>query len=114
MSGNVRERDIQRFLQELEQGIRDINREHINALIPALTRETILSLESSVARLRARSLEAVCGIQGAAGGKSPDPATVAVLREKREAFEEVRKAHEALLYAVGRGYVDISELKSGE
>ncbi len=42
----------------------------------------------------------------------PDPAVIASLREKREAFEEVRKSHEALLYAISRGYVDIDELTS--
>ena len=46
MSGVARNRDIQRFFQELEQGMREINREHIHTLIPELTRETILSLEA--------------------------------------------------------------------
>jgi hypothetical protein len=107
MSGKVRDRDIQRFLQELEQGIRDINRTHIHAVLPTVTRETVLSLEASVAQLRAGYLEAACV---SASGGSPDAAAVASLREKRQAFEEMRKAHEALLYAIERGYVDIDEL----
>ena len=112
MSGNVSDRDIQRFMQELEQGIREINRDHIRAVIPVVTRDTVLGLEASVARLRALYLEAACAIDSGGSAETPDPATIASLKEKREAFEEVRKAHEALVYAIGRGYVDIDELIS--
>ncbi len=114
MSGRVRERDIQRFFQELEQGMRDINSEHIHALIPEITRETVLSLEVSVARLRARYLEAACAIDPDAKGDHPDPADVKKLRDLREAYEEVRKAHDALLYAVERRYVDVAGLKADD
>lgn len=114
MSGRASERDIQRFFQELEQGMRDINREHIHALIPEITRKTVLSLEVSVARLRARYLAAACALDPDAKGDHPDPVDVQKLRDRREAYEEVRKAHEALLYAVERRYVDVAELTRDE
>lgn len=114
MDDTVRHRDIQRFFNELEQGMREINRQHIHALLPGLTRDNILSLEISVARLRAQYLEAACALDPDATGDAPDPVEVQALREKREAYEEVRRAHEALLYAIERRYVAVAGLKSND
>lgn len=111
MSDRVRDRDIQHFFQELEQGMQEINREHIHTLIPQITRGTILSLEVSVAHLRARYLKAACSFDPDGGADGADPEDMQALREKREAYEELRKAHEALLYAVERRYVDVTDLK---
>jgi hypothetical protein len=112
MSETIRSRDIQRFFQELEQGMREITSEHIHTLIPELTRATILSLEVSVAHLRARYLKAACSVDPDADGDEANPSDIQALREKREAYEELRKAHEALMYAVERRYVDVEGLES--
>ncbi len=108
MGDTERERDIQHFFQELEQGMREINREYIHTMIPEVTREKILSLEVSVAHLRARYLKAALVVDPDATGDGPDPAEMKALRDMRDAYEELRKAHEALLYAVERGYVDLA------
>lgn len=108
MADRVRDRDIQHFFQELEQGMQEINREHIHTLIPEITRGTILSLEVSVAHLRASYLKAACAFDPESG---TSPADMQALRDKREAYEELRKAHDALLYAVERRYVDVADLK---
>ena len=48
----------QRFLLEIEQRIRVANREVIHKRIPPITSENLLPFVVSVARLRARYLEA--------------------------------------------------------
>ena len=47
-----------RFLGEIEQGIRQSNRQIIHQRIPSLSKETVLAFALALGRLRARYLEA--------------------------------------------------------
>jgi len=104
--------EIQHFFDELEQCIRIINHETIHARIPEITRETVLAIEISAARLRSKYLEAVCRIDPNDEEGTPKDEQVWNLRKSREAYEEVLKAHDTLLHAVKRGYVQVVGLKT--
>ena len=98
-----------RFLGEIEQGIRVANREIIHNHIPPLTREGVLTFAVAVGRLRARYLEAAFKLGVNEHGDPPDQSEIEELRRRREMFEEARSAFEALREAIVRGYVDVEE-----
>ena len=93
------------FLHEIEQGIRQANREIIHARIPELDRERFLEFALMVARLRAGYLEEALRIDAGDGETALE--SFALLRRKRQSYEEARDAFDALERAIQRGYVDI-------
>ena len=99
--------DQNRFESEIEQGIRQANREIIHKRIPAIGKAEVLSLAVKVGRLRARYLEAAFKIGVDEEGDPPDQSEINELRMRREMFEEAREAFRALREAITRGYVDI-------
>ena len=99
----------QRFLLEIEQGIREANREVIHERIPPITAENLLPFAVSVARLRARYLEAAFKFVEKAGGDPINDDEVADMRLQRQTYEEARNAFEALRHAIERGYVKICD-----
>lgn len=99
----------QRFLDEIEQGVRFANREIINKRIPELTTDNILAFAVAVGRLRARYLEAAFKLGIDEHGELPNPSDVQELKRRREMYEEARQAFEALRYAIERGYVDVQK-----
>ena len=105
-------RDEQRFLNEMEQGVRLANQEIIHERIPGLDKHTILALAVSVARLRASYLETALKV-GSLGSDEPDKALVGELRSRREAFEEARSAYDALHRAIEVGYIDVAQIDAG-
>ena len=96
-----------RFLNEIEQGIRIANREIIHKHISALNKDTVLAFAVAIARLRARYLEAAFRAAETDKGQPLDQSEVTELRTHREAYEETKKAFEALRYAIEQGYVDV-------
>ncbi|MEK9754204.1 MAG: hypothetical protein VW338_13495 [Rhodospirillaceae bacterium] len=99
---------VKRFLMEMESAIGAANREVIHKLIPAMSREGILPFAVSVARLRARYLEAAFKFAAKENGKALSDAEIAELRRQREMFEEARTTFAALTHAIERGYVDLA------
>jgi hypothetical protein len=98
-----------RFLLEVEQGVRMANREIIHQRIPELSTENILPFAVSVARLRARYLEAAFNFSEKEHGDPLDDPEIETLRHTREMYEEARDAFEALRHAIDRGYVDLKD-----
>ncbi len=96
-----------RFLMELENAISAANREVIHTRIPPLTQGRILPFAVSVARLRARYLEAAFKFSEKEHGEALDEGEINDLRRQREMYEEARKAFAELTHAIERGYVDI-------
>lgn len=96
------------FLHEIEQGIRQANREIIHGRIPELDRARFLEFALLVARLRAGYLAAALGIESDPGEGEAALDSFALLRRKRQAYEEAREAFDALERAIQRGYVDIA------
>ncbi len=103
--------DQNRFLSEIEQGIRLANREIIHRRIPSIGKEEVLQLAVKVGRLRARYLEAAFKIGIGEEGDPPDQSEINELRMRREMFEETREAFRALREAINRGYVDVDGVK---
>lgn len=97
-----------RFLNEIEQGIRVANREIIHAHIKDLNKDTVLSFAVAIARLRARYLDAAFRAASTDKGQPLDQSQVTQLRTHREAYDEAKKAFEALRYAIEQGYVDVT------
>lgn len=100
-----------RFLGEIEQGIREANRQIIHQRIPSLNKDAIMAFALAIGRLRARYLEAAFQLGVADDGDPPNPAEIHELKTRREMFEEARYAFEALREAIERGYVDVEDLK---
>ncbi len=98
-----------RFLMEVEQGVRETNQKVIHERIPPVTAATFLPFANSVARLRARYLEAAFKFTAKLNDDPIDDSEMAELRRHRETYEEARDAFEALRHAIDRGYVDIGE-----
>jgi hypothetical protein len=99
----------QRFLAEVERGIREANQEVIHERIPPITPENLMPFATSVARLRARYLEAAFKFTEKASGDSLEDSEIEELQHHRRAFEEARDAFEALRHAIERGYVELGD-----
>ena len=97
----------QRFLEEVERGIREANLEVIHERISPITPENLLPFATCVARLRARYLEAAFKFTEKNSGDTLEDSEIEELRRHRTAFEEARDAFEALRHAIERGYVEI-------
>ncbi|MEG3617361.1 hypothetical protein V5T82_02730 [Magnetovibrio sp. PR-2] len=98
-----------RFLNDIEQGIRIANREIIDKRIPVVTRDSVLTFAVTIARTRARYLEAAFRASDTDKGEPLDESEVKQLRMHREAYEESRAAFDALRYAIEQGYVAVEE-----
>ena len=101
--------DILRFKHNMDQAIALANREIIHPLIPKITRDSVLPLAVSVARLRGRYLQAAFEIAAKDHGDAPDNQEIDKFRRHREMYEEARQAFDALMQAIERGYVDLGD-----
>jgi len=97
--------ELQRFMNEVEQGIRIANRETIHSRIPYLTRDKVLAFAVVVGKLRAAYLEAAFGIADRGLEAVPTEDIVGDLKLKREMYEEAKAAFEALTDAIEKGYL---------
>lgn len=97
-----------RFLDEVENGIRMVNRELLHEGIPDITQDRFLKFAVMVSRLRASYLAAAFELVDA-GAHIPDDTVIAQLRSKREKYDEAVQAFDALRRAIERGYVDVSK-----
>ena len=100
--------ELQRFMNEVEQGIRIANMEIIHSSISHLTRDKVLAFAVVVGKLRASYLEAAFSLAGTAQDSMPSENTVGDLKLKREMFEEAKTAFEALTDAIEKGYVAVN------
>lgn len=103
------EKERKRFLLEIEQLIRDVNRKIIHERIPKITQSGILPFATTVARMRARYLEAAFRLSALDQDEPIDEQDLKELRRHRELYEEARSAFEALSRAIEQGYLDIEE-----
>jgi hypothetical protein len=97
------------FLHEIEQSIRESNRQIIHGLIPELTKERFVEFALVVARLRASYLEAAVALARGGPDAAEGEGVTAALRQHRVAYDEAREAFDALQRAIERGYVDIGQ-----
>ena len=98
-----------RFLNEIEQGIRIANREIIHKRVKPVDKDSVLAFAVTIARLRARYLEAAFQAAEQDHGEPLNQDQITQLRIHREAYEEGKTAFEALRYAIEQGYLDVEE-----
>lgn len=97
-----------RLLLELENCIRNANKEIINPEIPDLNLESIKPVMEIVARARASYLKLLFEITNECGDGVPEPKQIIKLANGRKTFEELVQASQALDTAIQRGYLDVS------
>lgn len=99
--------ELSRLKLKLDKSIREINQEIINPEIPELTMEDLEPVLRLVAKSRAAYLKQLFQATLSAGKGLPKPEVVDLLAEKRETYEELLKATQALETAIERGYLDV-------
>ena len=97
------------FLKEVEQAIQVANREILSQRLPPITKENILPLATSVARLRGQYLAEAFRIAENDAAEAPGEAEISSLTRHREMYEEAREAFDALTHVIDRGYVELGE-----
>lgn len=97
----------QHFLKEIEQAIQIANRDILSQRLPSITKENILPLAISVARLRGHYLSEAFRIAENDAGEAPGEAEIGSLKRHREMYEEVRESFDALIHVIDRGYVEL-------
>jgi hypothetical protein len=100
----------QKFLHEIEHGIRVANRDIIHQRISEITEQDVLHLAVQVSRYRAEYLAAAFEL-ARHKEKTPGADAIGRVRARREAYEEAVHAFEALQRAIERGYVDLTIAK---
>jgi len=98
-------RTQRRFLYEVEQAIREANREVIHQRIEKLDKATFVRFAKVVATYRAAYLAKALEVSQ----HTMTVHNVAELKVLREQFEEARSAFDALHRSIVRGYVDLAE-----
>ena len=101
--------DQKRFLGEIGQGVCLANQQIIQAAIPDLTKDAILTLAVVVGRLCARYLKVAFGLGVNEKGEIPNTADTAEVRKRWVNFEEARNAFEALRHAIEKGSADVHD-----
>ncbi|MEM9388366.1 MAG: hypothetical protein AAGA68_25165 [Pseudomonadota bacterium] len=97
-----------RFLLELEKTRRDINREIMNPEVQPLGFEHLHPVVTLAARARLAYLKELLEMAKDADGL-PTGERIGALARKREAYEELAAATNALETAIDRGYLDLAE-----
>ena len=98
--------DVNRLLLQFEKSVREINREEINPLIPALTLKDLNPIVRMVARSRAEYLKELFDLSSLSNNQ-PLPEQIARLKRHRESYEELVTASKALEVALERDYLDV-------
>lgn len=107
MARESKSKKRQHLLMQIEQGIKVANRQVIDGRIPPVTAESVMPFAVSVARLRARYLEAAYKFAEKEHGDALDESEVTSLHRHQEMYEVARDAFEALITAIERGYVKL-------
>ncbi|MBV0932425.1 hypothetical protein [Marinobacterium weihaiense] len=100
--------DNNRLLLELDRQRRDINRDIINPRFPQLSLEDLKPVLTLVAHARAEYVAELLALANEADGQMPSPEQVAALRQRRETFDELVAAVNALESVISRDYLDVS------
>lgn len=99
--------DNNRLLLEIDNTIRELNRETINPAIEKVTVEDLKPAMRLVARTRAEYLNELFDLASVVGEGLPSPDQIAHLRKLRLTYDELVAAAKALNIAIERGYLDV-------
>lgn len=98
-------RKLQKFLEEIEMGIFNANREVIRKAVPELNRDSFMAFAVRVAEARARYVKTALELSGT---PNPSAADIARLKAAREASDEMVHAFEATKRLIERGYTVVA------
>ena len=99
--------DNNRLLLEIDNTIRDLNRETINPAFEKVTIEDLKPAIKLVARTRVEYLKELFDLASVVGEGLPSPDQIAHLRKLRLTYDELVAAAKALNIAIERGYLDV-------
>ena len=99
--------DNNRMLLELDKLRREINRETISPVIPALSLDELKPMLTMVASARAQYVRELLDLAKLSPDAKPTPPQIERLRHYREAYDELVKAAHALETVIEREYLDI-------
>ena len=99
--------DNNRMLLELDKLRREINRETISPVIPALSLDELKPMITMVANARAQYIRELLDLAKLSPEAMPAPGQIERLRRHREAYDELVKAAHALETVIEREYLDI-------
>lgn len=102
-----------RFLLELEKFRYDINHAILKPRINNLSLEQLRPVLTAVAHARADYAETLIKIGNTCKDSPPSDEQIEMLRAKREAFDELVAAANALETIIQRDYVDVVSNKAG-
>ncbi|MFT4564923.1 MAG: hypothetical protein ACI9BW_004693 [Gammaproteobacteria bacterium] len=102
--------DHNRFLMQLDTFRRDINREIMGSSFERLGREELEPLVRLVATARCAYIKELLNIAANHSAAGASPEQLAALREKRETFEDLVVAANALETVIERGYLDVASI----
>lgn len=100
-----------RFLLELDRLRRDINRQVLKPRIDDLDLTKLTPVINAVAHARADYVDTLLRIGKAADNLSPTQEQIEELRVKREAYDELVSAANALETIIQRDYIDVVSQK---
>lgn len=105
----MEETDINRFLLQFEQLMRNANREHINPKIEELALEDLKPIVELVARTRAAYLENLQQLCNKYAGSEELPSNEEMqrLRAYRNRFIELADGAKSFEISIQRGYLDL-------
>lgn len=95
-----------RFLMELDLARREINRKVLSPNIQSIGVEEMKPTMRAVAHARAAYITAFMSVADSANPE-PTPEMIATLKQRREAFDELRLAANALELVIQRDYIDV-------
>ena len=99
--------DSNRLLLELEKLRKEINRNVINPVIPALSIDALQPMLSMIAQCRKDYPCCLLDIAEHSDGQPPAEEQIARLRACRETYDELVSAANALETAIQRDYLDV-------
>lgn len=101
-----------RFLLELDKLRRDVNRDILGPRIGSMTIERLTPIITAVAHARADYLEALIRFGEESNNAAPRSDDIAELKRRREAFDELVAAANALETIIQRDYIESISHKS--
>ena len=96
-----------RLLLEIDETIKELNRELINPLIPELKLADLAPVMALTARVRGLYLKELLAIADATGDGLPGAEQIDTLCRLRETYQELVTGSQALETAIERGYLDV-------
>ncbi|GAB4175106.1 MAG: hypothetical protein OHK0024_12010 [Thalassobaculales bacterium] len=99
------QRQLQKFIEDLEMAVFSANREIIGRVIPELNRDAFMRMALVVAEARAHYVK--LALEVSATGHQPPQRDLERLHQARFAFEELLHGYEAAQRLIERGYTNI-------